>query len=141
MFKVVHFELPADDLARAVKFYKKAFGWNLTKFPMEGMEYWGVHTGEVDEKGMPKEKGFINGGLVKRGGLATQAPTLALMVPSLTSALKKAEKAGATVVMPKVDLGMGLYAKVKDSEGNVIGLWQDKTQAKQKASANRRSKM
>ena len=126
MFKVVHFELPADDVARAAKFYKKAFGWELQKYPMEGAEYWGATTGPVDKKHMPKEKGFINGGLTKRGNLATNAPTLALMVPSLAMAVKKAEKAGATVVMPKVDLGMGLYAKIKDTEGNVIGLWQEK---------------
>ena len=126
MFKVVHFELPADDCSRAAKFYKKAFGWNLTKFPMEGMDYWGVHTGEVDKKNMPKEKGFINGGLVKRGGLSTQGTTLALMVPSLATAIKKAEKAGGKLVMPKTDIGgMGWYAKVQDTEGNVIGLWQD----------------
>lgn len=31
--RVVHFELPADDLARAATFYADAFGWNLTPIP------------------------------------------------------------------------------------------------------------
>ena len=126
MFKVVHFEMPADDCARAAKFYKKVFGWELAKFPMEGPEYWGIHTGPVDKKNMPKEKGFINGGLTQRGNLGTQSTALALMVPALGPALKKAEKAGAKVVMPKMNVGgMGWYAKIEDTEGNVIGLWQD----------------
>ena len=37
MDKVVHFEIPADDLGRAQKFYKSGFGWNMDQFP--GMEY------------------------------------------------------------------------------------------------------
>ncbi len=39
MSRVVHFEIPADDPARAVKFYEKVFGWKFQKW--EGpMEYW-----------------------------------------------------------------------------------------------------
>jgi uncharacterized protein len=29
MDKVVHFEIPFDDKARAMKFYTEAFGWKL----------------------------------------------------------------------------------------------------------------
>ena len=126
MFRVVHFELPADDCGRAAKFYKKAFGWELTKFPMEGMEYWGVHTGEVDKKNMPKDKGYINGGLTKRGPMKLEHTTVVMTVPAIGPAIKKAEKAGAKLVMEKTNVGgMGWYAKVTDTEGNVIGLWQE----------------
>ncbi|MDQ1668085.1 MAG: uncharacterized protein QOE40_146, partial [Actinomycetota bacterium] len=27
--RVVHFEIPADDLARAQEFYRSAFGWEI----------------------------------------------------------------------------------------------------------------
>ncbi|TMI31920.1 hypothetical protein E6H29_04205 [Candidatus Bathyarchaeota archaeon] len=37
--KVVHFEIPADNVERAKTFYKKAFGWQIEKYP--GMEYHG----------------------------------------------------------------------------------------------------
>ena len=41
MFNVVHFEIPADDVERAQKFYGELFGWKIEKFtsPMP-MDYW-----------------------------------------------------------------------------------------------------
>ena len=40
---VVHFEIPADDVARAKAFYENVFGWKIKQFPMPagGPEYWG----------------------------------------------------------------------------------------------------
>ena len=32
MARVVHFELPADDPERAVKFYEGVFGWQIQKW-------------------------------------------------------------------------------------------------------------
>ena len=31
--KVVHFEIPADDLDRARAFYQNAFGWTINSIP------------------------------------------------------------------------------------------------------------
>ena len=31
---IMHFEIPADDIARAKAFYEKTFGWKITAFPM-----------------------------------------------------------------------------------------------------------
>lgn len=40
--------------------------------------------------------------------------------------VKKVEGQGGKLVLPKQQVGdMGLYARVSDTEGNVIGLWQD----------------
>jgi hypothetical protein len=30
--RVIHFEIPADDPRRAVKFYEKVFGWRIDKW-------------------------------------------------------------------------------------------------------------
>jgi predicted enzyme related to lactoylglutathione lyase len=39
--------------------------------------------------------------------------------------LKQVEGAGGNVVRPKTDIpGMGSFAYIKDTEGNVIGLWE-----------------
>jgi len=54
MDKVVHFEITADDVARAKAFYEKVFDWKITKMQMHGIEYMTVHTVETDEKQMPK---------------------------------------------------------------------------------------
>ena len=33
---IVHFEIPADDPARATKFYRELFGWEIQKWASEG---------------------------------------------------------------------------------------------------------
>ena len=128
MDKVQHFEIPADDLARARKFYEASFDWKTMDFPMpNGMQYIGLHTGPVDAKGVPQEPCFINGGMFKRGGpFVINAPTVAVVVADLDASLAKIKAAGGSIVMPKMDVaGMGWYAYVKDTEGNTIGIWQD----------------
>lgn len=126
MDKVVHFEIPADDLNRAKQFYSSIFGWQLEDWPMpDGSVYVGARTVEADEATkMPREAGAINGGLMQRSADAP-APVLAMDVSSIDEYLKKVEAAGGKVVRPKVQIGdMGYYAYVADTEGNVIGLWE-----------------
>ena len=124
MDKVVHFEIPADDPARAKKFYEKVFGWKVEAVPGGEMPYWIVHTVAVDEKTrMPKEAGAINGGIFKRQ--AAEKPTVVIDVSSVDEYIKKIQKAGGKVTMPKQNvMDMGYYAKVLDSEGNEIGIFQ-----------------
>ena len=44
MPRVIHFDLPADDVGRAKDFYEKVFGWSFSKYAGP-MEYWLVSTG------------------------------------------------------------------------------------------------
>ncbi|MBI4181869.1 MAG: VOC family protein [Candidatus Aenigmarchaeota archaeon] len=124
MDKVVHFEIPADKPDRARKFYQDLFGWKIEKAP-GAMPYWMVSTVEVDKKTrMPKEAGAINGGIMPRQAPG-ESPVVVINVPSLDSTLKKVQKAGGRIVMPKMTvMDMGYYARVTDSEGNVIGIWE-----------------
>ena len=127
MDKVVHFEIPVDDLARAKKFYSSIFGWELQDYQFaEGMTYTGVRTVPVDEKTyMPKEPGAINGGMTQRSK-EVSAPIITIHVSSIEEYIKKIESAGGKTVMPKGEVpDMGFYAYVNDSEGNVIGLWEN----------------
>ncbi len=122
MDKVVHFEIPADDVERAQKFYKSVFGWNMENFP--DMEYIIVRTTEVDENRMPIESGAINGGMMKREEPIT-SPVITIAVENIDDAMKKVKRMGGEVVREKMEVGdMGLAAYVRDTEGNIIGLWQ-----------------
>lgn len=56
--KVVHFEIPVDDVKRAKAFYNKAFGWQMA--PVPEMEYTMVGTTPSDKNGRPKEPGQLD---------------------------------------------------------------------------------
>jgi predicted enzyme related to lactoylglutathione lyase len=126
MHKVVHFEIPADDLDRAKSFYGSVFGWQLQTMPMgEGGEYTVVMTTPVDDQTqLPTEPGAINGGMMKRDGQLT-APVLTVDVDAIDDALSQIEARGGSTVTPRTPIpGMGAYAYFKDPEGNVLGLWE-----------------
>lgn len=123
MDKVVHFEIPIDDPDRAKTFYSAVFGWQFADLP--GMDYTLVTTVPTDEQQTPVEPGAINGGLVKRTA-QVGAPVLVVNVSSVDEYLDKISTTGGSVIRPTTEIpGMGRYAYVADSEGNVIGLWQD----------------
>jgi uncharacterized protein len=122
MDKVVHFEIPFDDKKRAMKFYTEAFGWKLTD--MAEMSYVMAETVAVNEKQRPTEPGAINGGLFQRPKEAPY-PVIYVGVDSVEQALKKAQAAGGKIVTPRTPIpGMGAYARVTDTEGNVLGLFE-----------------
>ena len=127
MDKVVHFELPADNIERVQNFYQELFGWEIQQFGE--MPYWAVRTVAVDEKMMPKEPGAINGGLLMRDEKTdpgSKNPVIVISVADTADYCKKAEKAGGKVVLSARKVSdMGIYARVQDTEGNVIGLWQE----------------
>jgi hypothetical protein len=127
MGRVVHFEIPTDDFARAKEFYGSIFGWHLQD--MEG-EATGLYTlamtTPVDEKTYaPTEPGAINGGLMKRAA-ETPSPVITIEVDGIDDALKKIEAGGGSTVHARTEMpdGLGAYAYFKDSEGNVMGLWE-----------------
>ncbi len=119
MDKVVHFEIPFDNKARASKFYSEIFGWKLMDIPE--MEYVMAYAAKTDKDHMVTEKGAINGGLFNRNSSA-KAPIIVIGVKSIDETIKKVISQGGKVVTPKQSIPNGSYARVADSEGNVIGL-------------------
>jgi predicted enzyme related to lactoylglutathione lyase len=126
MGKVVHFEIPADDIDRAKNFYGSIFGWDLQTMPMGDSEYTTVRTTAVDEQTqMPNEPGAINGGMMQRDERITTSPVITIDVDGIDDALKQIEDKGGSTVLPRTPIpGMGAFAYFKDPEGNVLGLWE-----------------
>jgi len=123
MPKVIHFEIPAEDTKRAVAFYKKAFGWNISKYPGEGMDYWLAAAGEDKEPG-------INGAISKKDD-AHPTTINTISVPSFEDAVKKIKAAGGEVLTPKMAVpNVGYMAYGKDTEGNLFGIMQADPKAK-----------
>jgi uncharacterized protein len=122
MDKVVHFEVPFDDGERATAFYREAFGWQLNSMPQ--MQYTLVTTTPADSRGRPAAGG-INGGMLRRQGPIT-APVITIGVDDIDEALARIEKLGGRVAIGRQPVGdMGFSAYVHDTEGNLIGLWQN----------------
>jgi predicted enzyme related to lactoylglutathione lyase len=129
MRKVVHFEIPADDMARASEFYRSIFGWQLMDMSGQGMDYTLAMTTPVDEQQQPTEAGAINGGMMQRSEHAP-APIITIDVESIDDALRQIEAQGGSTVTPRQAIpGMGAFAYFKDSEGNTLGLWETTPQA------------
>jgi predicted enzyme related to lactoylglutathione lyase len=122
MARIVHFEIPADDPARAADFYKKAFGWEFQKWGGP-TDYWLASTGPAAEPG-------INGGILKRphpGAVTCNT----VGVASLDQSMKDVASAGGTVVVPKMAIaGVGWLSYAVDTEGNQFGMMQPDPSAK-----------
>ena len=119
--RVVHFEIPFDDGDRARAFYQAVFGWQVT--PLPEMGYTLAMSGPSSDTG-PTEPGFINGGMMQRQGPFT-APDIVIDVENLEDALKAINEAGGTTVSERQAVGeMGFTAYFKDTEGNLVGLWE-----------------
>ena len=110
---IVHFEIPADDVSRAKRFYEAAFGWKISD-PWK-MEYF---LGETKKKGQDG----INGGLTARK-MPGQVFMNYIAVRSIDDSCRSVEAAGGVVVMPKTEIGpqMGWVAAFRDTEGNIMG--------------------
>jgi uncharacterized protein len=119
--RVVHFELPADDVERARDFYHEAFGWQLQSMPEMG--YTLVTTTPTGDQG-PIEPGAINGGMLAREAPFT-APVIVIEVDDIEEALAQVEKLGGkTVIGRQAVAEMGFTGYFHDPDGNLIGLWQ-----------------
>ena len=120
MPSVVHFEIPADDVERAQKFYTELFGWKIEKYTGPfSMDYWMVMT--AAEKG---EKA-LDGGMMKRQH-PEQPITIYVDVPSIDDYTDKVKKLGGQMAFPKTAVpGVGYFAACLDTEKNVFALWQN----------------
>ncbi|HYO16323.1 MAG TPA: VOC family protein [Thermoanaerobaculia bacterium] len=120
---VSHFEIPARDLERAARFYREVFGWTVEPLPWEGPPYYKVR-GSAGDPGTGREG--IDGGLLPAGG-GVDHPLLVIHVTgdALEAWLERIVEAGGRIDLPAVSVGtMGFWARFRDPEGNLLGLWQ-----------------
>jgi hypothetical protein len=120
MANVGFFDIPADDVARAKKFYASLLGWKIepaTDFFDKTQRRQNIITGE------PQEGTMHRGGLYKRH---MPGPIMNfVIVQDLGAVLSRVEGLGGTVVMPKTEINaVGLVGVIRDTEGNILGLLQ-----------------
>jgi len=119
---IVWFEIPADNVERAKKFYGDLFGWKIEKFPGP-MDYWHIDTGGADAT--------PDGGLLKRQNPGQQGITNYIGVESVDRFVAKVQKLGGKICMPKTAVSqMGYFAICQDPENNTFALWKMNKDAK-----------
>ena len=119
---LVWFEIPADNVERARKFYGSLFGWKIKKFPGAKMPYWHIDTGGADAS--------PDGGMMERQH-AQHGITNYISVASVDRAAAKVEKLGGKICLPKTAVPqMGYFVVCQDTENNVLALWEMNPNAK-----------
>lgn len=118
---VSHFEIPARDLERAARFYREVFGWTVEPVAWGGHPYYKIRGSATEGR-----KEGIEGGLLPIENSADH-PLLVIHISGadLEDCLRKIVDAGGRIDLPAEDAdGMGRFARFRDPEGNLMGLWQ-----------------
>jgi predicted enzyme related to lactoylglutathione lyase len=123
---LVWFEIPADNLDRARKFYSALFGWKIAPFTgMQGPEaqnYLHIETGGDDSA--------PDGGMMPRKQ-PNQGITQYIAVTSVDDSSAKVQKLGGKICTAKTAVPqMGYFAVCQDPENNIFALWEPNSDAK-----------
>ena len=128
MPRPIHFEIQAENVERAIAFYRELLGWEFNQWGKE--PYWLVKTGE---KGTPG----IDGGLMPRRGpgpadmQAVNAFVCTVDVANLDAMVKRVTELKGSIALPKMPIPtVGWLAYAKDTEGNIFGMMQTDANAK-----------
>lgn len=121
MGRPVHFEVQADDIARARAFYERVFRWQSSQ-PFGELDYWLVSTGTdpigIDGAIMQREAGATPGGAI-HGVIITMG------VADIEKARTSIVEAGGTLVTDVDTIpGVGIFCYANDTEGNRFGVIQ-----------------
>ncbi|MES2962303.1 MAG: VOC family protein [Bdellovibrionota bacterium] len=114
-----YFEIPVDDLDRAIEFYSRVFSCDFEKTSIHGNEM-AFFPFEVGSRG-------ITGALAKGESYKPSLTgTLIYMdTNDIDSTLRKVLGSGGQTLFPKSEVpSYGWAAEFKDSEGNRVGLFQ-----------------
>lgn len=113
---ITWFSIPVLDLERATRFYEQMLDTALQPMP----------SGEPG-KFFPAQESGVAGCIVQRPQQRPSAEGTTVFLNAdgkMDASLKRAEKLGATVTVPRTEIpgGFGYFACLIDSEGNQIGL-------------------
>jgi predicted enzyme related to lactoylglutathione lyase len=122
MSTIVHFDVPAENIDRAKKFYSGLLGWKFESWP--GMEYNLITTTNLE--GVPG----VGGGMGKRMD-PSQRMVNYFGVKSIDAAIQQVKNLGGRMLSDKMTVPtMGYLANCVDTEGNTFGLWEENSEAR-----------
>lgn len=111
------FEIPVENMDRAVRFYEALLGYGLKRENFMDVPHAIIKSSKDDDG--------VGGALIqdKKRKPAAAGTCVYLNSSDIDGALKRVTTLGGDVLQPKTSIGpMGSIALLKDSEGNLIGL-------------------
>jgi uncharacterized protein len=113
---VSHFDVHADDLPRARKFYENVFGWRFNAWGPP--DFFLIATGTESDPG-------IHGSLAKRREIVNGKPIFGyectISVENVDQAAAAITASGGKLILPKTCInGVGWIIQFLDTEGNIV---------------------
>ena len=115
--KICYLELPATDIEESANFYSTVFGWEMRKRG-DGSTAFDDTTGEVSGTFVLARHTWDFPGLL-----------FYVMVDSVTDTCKSVEEHGGIIVQPIGADAPEITARFRDPAGNIVGLYQQPTEA------------
>ena len=120
--EIVHFDIPVDDVERAVDFYTYVMGWKVDKYggpdveAEPGMEYYLTSPSD--------DENAVGGGIGKKMNPGQTRVNYYNAEGGLEAFNQRVKDKGGMVLMEKMPVpGMGWFSVCADPEGNQFGGW------------------
>jgi predicted enzyme related to lactoylglutathione lyase len=110
--KLVHFELPAQDAARARAFWSGLFGWRFQDSGMPDVDYQMVRTGKDQ------------GGAVYPADASVRGPIVYFDTDDIDASVARARELGGHAENKEPIPHVGWFARARDTEGNEFSFFQ-----------------
>jgi predicted enzyme related to lactoylglutathione lyase len=110
--KLVHFELPAEDVSRAKSFWSGVFGWSFGDSAMPDFEYYMVQTS-------PEQGGAVYSA---QGG--EKGPIVYFDTDDIDASIAKVREHGGQADDKMPIPHVGWFARCSDTEGSSFSLFQ-----------------
>lgn len=121
---VSHFEIPARDPERAARFYREVFGWTVEPLVWEHPYYKVRGTAVASGVSPGGGREGIDGGITEARGFDHPLLMIHIEGEELEAVLERITAAGGRTDLPATSVGtMGTWARFRDPEGNLLGLW------------------
>ena len=117
---VMYFEIPVNDMDRAMKFYAAVFNVDFDKETIDN--------NEMALFPFADERSGISGALAK-GEIykpTKDGVVIYFRTENIDETIQSATAHGGQILYPKTDNGIGFVAEFEDTEGNRIALFQSK---------------
>jgi len=120
--RIIHFEIPVDDIKKATDFYARIFGWDMKTRTGSWGSFTSIETGKSSETG-------INGSFFKKSTVPQEFHRMIniIEVADINSMMERVKTNGGSIIFGPIDyVDLGKMVYFRDTEGNILGMLEPK---------------